>query len=125
MRAIVYVRVSSQDQVSGFSLDVQERVGRKLAESPRATWDALRPEVRPGFLRVAFPERLDHDPDSGFRTPSKPLFIGNLTQHSDASCEQWWTRRDGLRTVDGVYLFTGWERLSPLLPEDQCQTNHP
>jgi hypothetical protein len=45
--------------------------GRRLAESPRATWDALRPEVRPGFLRVAFPERLDHIPESGFRTLSK------------------------------------------------------
>lgn len=98
------------------------RIGRRLAENPRATWDALAPEVRPGFLRAAFPERLDHAPDSGFRTPSKSLYIGNLTQPSGAQREEWWTQRDGLRTADeGVYLLAGWERLSPLLPEDRCQ----
>lgn len=32
MRAAIYVRVSSQDQVSGFSLDVQERVCRDYCE---------------------------------------------------------------------------------------------
>jgi len=98
------------------------RVGRRLAESPRATWDALRPEVRPGFLRVAFPERLDHNSETGFRTPSKSLYLGNLTRASDAQCERWYPQRGGLMTADGVFLFTGWEALGPLLPEDLCQT---
>lgn len=101
------------------------RVGRRLAESPRATWDALRPEVRPGFLRVAFPARLDHDADSGFRTPSKSLYIGNLTHADKAKCEEWYPQRVGLKTDTGVSFFAGWSAVGPLLPEDLCQTNHP
>lgn len=100
-------------------------VARRLAESPRETWDALRPEARPGFLRVAFPARLDYRKDSGFQTPAKSLYLSNLTQRSGPSCEQWYPRRGGLSTADGVLLFTGWSRLGPLLQEDQCQIAHP
>lgn len=44
------------------------RIGRRLVESPLATWDALAPEQRPGFLRVGFPTRLEKAvvPPAGF-----------------------------------------------------------
>lgn len=101
------------------------RIGRRLAETPRATWDALSPETRPAFLRVAFPARLDYDQKTGFRTPAKSLYIGNLTHVSGASCEKWYPQRDGLRTVDGVAFFEGWERLGPFFVEDSWPTDHP
>lgn len=94
---------------------------RRLAESPRLTWDGLRPEARPGFLRVAFPARLDYSRDLGFQTPAKSLFLKDLTQHSGPSCERWYPQRGGLSTADGVYLFTGLALLGPLIQEDQCQ----
>lgn len=96
-------------------------IGRRLAESPRATWDALRPEARPGFLRVAFPARLDYDRNTGFANPSKSLYLGHLTHTAEPSCEEWYPQRCGLRTVEGVELLPGWAVLGPHL-EDQCQT---
>jgi DNA invertase Pin-like site-specific DNA recombinase len=98
------------------------RIGRRLAESPRATWDVLLPESRPGFLRVAFPERLAHSPKSGFGTAPKSLYIGNLTQLSHPSSEEWYPQRGGLSAADGVFLLQGWQRLRPSFSEDQCQT---
>lgn len=68
--------------------------GRRIAESPRATWDALAPDVRPRFLRVAFPARLDYDPKTGFQTPAKSLYLSNLTGDSQGSCEKWYPQRD-------------------------------
>ena len=97
------------------------RAGRRVSESPRATWDALNPETRPGFLRIAFPARLDYDRERGFRTPTKSLYVSSLSGAADTSGEEWWTQRDGLRTAEVADLISGWAVLAPVL-EDQCQT---
>ncbi len=68
--------------------------GRRIAESPRATWDALSPEVRPRFLRVAFPARLDYEPRTGFQTPTKSLYMSDLTSETCAGKESWYPQRD-------------------------------
>ncbi len=98
---------------------------RSISERPRATWDALRPEARPSFLRVAFPARLDFSRDRGFQTPAKSLYLKDLTRLSGPSCEEWYPQRGDSSTAETVVLFLGLARLGPLLPEDQCQTNHP
>lgn len=97
------------------------RIGRRIVESPRAAWDALAPSVRPGFLRTAFPSRLDYDRISGFGTPDKSLFINALTGASGSDCGVKWARRDGASTPDPLEILTGWEALAPFV-EDQCST---
>lgn len=96
------------------------RTSRRLppVDTYRLISDGIEAPLRGGFLRVAFPARLDYRKDSGFQTPAKSLFISNLTQHSGPSCEQWYDQRGSLSTVE---LFAGWARLGPLLQEDQCQ----
>jgi len=90
--------------------------GRRLVSDPRRTWESLALASRPAFVRIAFPDRLDYEPISGFQTPRKSLYLPKLTPASDARSDEWYPEWG-----DPDTLIVGWTSLASLMGEP-CQT---
>ena len=71
-----------------------QAAGHRIAQSPLATWDALGPDIRPRFPRIASPAHLDQEPKSGFQTAAKSLYLSDLTSVSSVQSEKWYPQRD-------------------------------
>ena len=92
MKAIVYVRVSSQEQVSNLSLPLQERTCRDYCEGQGGAlafcsqildradriWEESSLDQRQRFQRLVFPQGLGYSRESGFGTPTTALVFSIL-----------------------------------------------
>ncbi len=86
--------------------------GRRIVQDPRGTWETLAPVARPAFVRIAFPDRLDYEPKSGFQTPVKSLYLNRLNAVADPSRDEWYPEWG-----DPDALIAGWTAAASLLEE--------
>ena len=105
--------IAELDQMS--PLEPAIAAGLAVIGTPVRAWDAVAPEHRHRFVRIAFPARLHFNAEEGFRTPFRSLFV-LPSAISRGSRESWYPDGDRSRTDSEVTAaLTSFGQLVPLV----------